>query len=531
MKNAIWLLFIAVMMTGCSALMEENRKVIPSSDIGNNLASLESLPSGQDATTEMELPTNYPGVNVPVSYGNNFKIVKITEGKNYYDGCVLEDKNLWLGQIIDAGGLPEDKINEVVLKRAPYKFSISLVGVSSVVNTADGTQSGYVSDWNSLVSQDLVRKQPGSLTFQKDYLHSSSDLGFKLGFGVGIKASVVKASIDSSFNWNSSTAKTRVLVKFTQALYHTDIDKPADPADFFASDVTFEDIRPKLSGSVCPVYVSSITYGRMGYLCLESDDMEADVNQALNAFIGISSFNANASASSKISNVLNNSKMMVVMRGTGVEGGQYIDGLEGFIGWIKSLTNQNDITVGVPISFHLNYLKDNYDAIVYKQNEEVAVIYTSNNSSSSSSGSSSSSSSTSSVLCKLIITNTTGNYCLGYGNLYTVSGSPYSQSCAYNSLLNVNLNIPVMNYYCTNNRDYYLIGVVSNVSIMEFNVTDLNEYLVLCSQCGLYTSWTNIRVGDILANPSSYYHGNYNIYRDDFDLGQTLGHFSIYQTL
>lgn len=291
---------------------------------------------------------------------------------------MLDDTYFWLGEIVDAAALPGGNVNEIVFDRAPFRFSVSLAGVTNT-NTCDGTQSGYVGALGTLISQDLVRKQPGSISFEKDYLYSSSDIGFNLGFGAGYSGWGVSASINASYNWNSSTAKTRVLVKFTQVLYRTDMDKPADPDRLFASSVTFDDIKNKISGNVCPVYVGSVEYGRMGYLCIESDYAEQDVRTALDAYVGGWGFNAHASLSQTSSNVMEHSTMTAIMRGTDVTGGQYINGLNGFIDWISSLTNQNDITVGVPVAFHLYYLKNNGDAIVYRQGDELAAIYTGTN--------------------------------------------------------------------------------------------------------------------------------------------------------
>jgi len=74
-----------------------------------------------------------------------------------------------------------------------------------------------------------------------------------------------------------------------------------------------DDIKQKLTSDVCPVYVSRISYGRLGYLCIESDDAEQYVKEALNASVDTGSINVNASMSAEAKTAMNRMKVNVFL--------------------------------------------------------------------------------------------------------------------------------------------------------------------------------------------------------------------------
>ena len=79
------------------------------------------------------------------------------------------------------------------------------------------------------------------------------------------------ASIAASFDFSRSNVRSRYLVKYTQAYYTVDIDAPGRPSDFFADGVTVEDVGAIIDAENPPLYVASVTYGRMVVFTFESE--------------------------------------------------------------------------------------------------------------------------------------------------------------------------------------------------------------------------------------------------------------------
>lgn len=70
--------------------------------------------------------------------------------------------------------------------------------------------------------------------------------------------------------------KTRLVARFIQNYYTLDMDMPSSPADLFDGEV-----NATLFGTHMPMYVSSVTYGRMALFTIESELEETEVKAFL----------------------------------------------------------------------------------------------------------------------------------------------------------------------------------------------------------------------------------------------------------
>jgi thiol-activated cytolysin len=111
-----------------------------------------------------------------------------------------------------------------------------------------------------------------------------------------------------------------------------------------------------------PVYVSSITYGRMVVFTFESEYSDEEMGAALDfAYSGGADVSGQVSVSYK--DIISNSKITAfILGGDAGTAVQAIDSYDALIDFIKAGGNYSKDSPGAAIAYKLNYLKDNSPA-------------------------------------------------------------------------------------------------------------------------------------------------------------------------
>jgi thiol-activated cytolysin len=143
--------------------------------------------------------------------------------------------------------------------------------VSVVVN--DPKLSTVREAINSLMSTDFD-VPPANMGF--DIYQAYSEQQLALSLRASYKTGVV--NVQGGFDFSNKKVKTRLVAKFIQNYYTLDMDLPNQPSDLFDGDV-----ERSLFGTNMPMYVSSVTYGRMALFTIESELDETTVRMALKA--------------------------------------------------------------------------------------------------------------------------------------------------------------------------------------------------------------------------------------------------------
>ena len=88
--------------------------------------------------------------------------------------------------------------------------------------------------------------------------------------------------LGSNFGVSTSNNKQSYVARYTQRYYSIDIDLPQNPSDFFQ-----EGQYPTLASNVAPVYVSSVSYGRMVLFNMSSKSIASEIEAAVNAALSV----------------------------------------------------------------------------------------------------------------------------------------------------------------------------------------------------------------------------------------------------
>jgi thiol-activated cytolysin len=259
-----------------------------------------------------------------------------------YPGALLKGESIITGEYIP-----------IIAKRKPLTISVSLQNISGSPsrNVEDPKLSTIRESINDILSSELTGATPARISFEIQEVHSAEQL--KLAVQGNYKSS--KVNISTGFNFNKQDVRSRFVVKFLQIYYTIDIDLPKQPSDLFEE-------MPDLGklGSSSPVYISTVTYGRMALFTVESNYSSNEMNAALNATFSSVVKSGSISIESQYSRMINNSTLKAfILGGSGADAVLAVNGVEGVTEFITKGGNYTKDSPGAALSYKLRYLKDN----------------------------------------------------------------------------------------------------------------------------------------------------------------------------
>jgi len=347
--------FMAIMLFWmyCS----KNKPTEPSygEGIDENVKALDKLV--QEPPCE-ETPIGDPSLDTTMIDNQQYiiKVQKYRRAAEFNEQIALDPTTdvIWPGAMIDAATIPTGQYIPITAKRAPLTLSVSLVNIagSKSKTVTEPKLSTIREAIGEILIQDVIGATEARVTFSIENVYSEEQL--KLAVGASYKSGF--GNIKGQFNFSNQKIKSRILVKFMQVYYTIDIDIPEKPSDFFASSIKWDDLKSQITENTSPMYVSTITYGRMALFSFESEDKSTDVNAAISAaFWGF-----RGSISSEYENILQSSTIKAtIIGGSGASAVAAIDGFEGIKDYILTGGNYDKNTGAAPLSYKLRHLKDN----------------------------------------------------------------------------------------------------------------------------------------------------------------------------
>jgi len=346
-----WLLFTACTTTVDAPIDNAN-------DIDDYIASLPYLPVDP---VQIE-----PGASSAEAREGDYQCTtqNLRETRQY-DRIVAYAANsdsLYPGAIIGADSVLSGLFTQMVLPRAPATISVSLENLEGAKSAelAEPSLSTYREALAGILDTQITGSTPANLYSEIEEVHSETQLDMALGiqasWGLGV------ASLKTSFDWSKQNVRSRHVVRYTQAYYTVDLDAPQSPSALLRSDVTLAEVQEKMDATRPPVYVSSVTYGRMVVFTSESEYSAEEMGAALEfAYSGGIDVSGDVSVTYK--DIISRSKITAfILGGSAGEAVKTIDSYDALVDFIKQGGNYSKDSPGAPIAYKLSYLKDNSPA-------------------------------------------------------------------------------------------------------------------------------------------------------------------------
>ncbi len=272
---------------------------------------------------------------------------------------------LWPGVVVKGKDAQQGLLTPIGVELSPVTFSLSLENIaeSPVGNMEQPSLSAFRDVRNEILAGGITGATPAALDFEVQEVSSESQLSLALGAEVSWPGG---PDIAASFEFDSSSHQTKVLVNFTQAYYTVDVDTPKSPSAVFAEGTTVEDVEPWTQGEDPPLYVQSITYGRRVIFSVQTDRSASEVKAALEASYNAVAAGGSLAVSSSHKEVLSESTIRAfVLGGSGDDATGAINGFDGLVSYIQNGGSYSKDSPGAPIAYKLSYLDNTVTKLAF----------------------------------------------------------------------------------------------------------------------------------------------------------------------
>jgi thiol-activated cytolysin len=180
----------------------------------------------------------------------------------------------------------------------------------------------------------------------------------QLAAALGVQYSSLQTSLSAQFRM-ATTRKSKVaMALFRQVFYTVSFEPPSHSGAVFHPSVTLDEVRSQVSAEVPPAYVSSVDYGRILMLRLETsaDTLNAEIEGAFKRLGG------RVKASADYGKTLEKGKVTLITIGGNAEvnaravDATRLEDLQAAIQGQNALYSKNN--PGQPIAYTIRFLKD-----------------------------------------------------------------------------------------------------------------------------------------------------------------------------
>lgn len=330
-------------------------------------AYVENLGTLNNPAPLAETPEGAP---TDSSYGpyqcttQNLRQIKVIDSFKLQGGALQE--RIFPGMLLSGTSLASGNFDEVVIDKKPLKLShdvgqLPIAAIEmidpSLGNFGQARTDLLVAQLGDQTFQPQATAAPSETTINKDEL--SLQLGFDVSAGIATEVDVV-----GSFSFEDTNIQSRYVIKITNELYTMKIDPVSFASDFFAADVTLQQVQSLFQFGAPPVYVDTVTYGREIFVTVESVFSEQELKAALDVAVAndAANFNSAFDFGLNTNQVLEQTTIVGIAVG-GIEGDSVdISSLSGAnrAAALASLVEREVVlskdSLGQPISFTTRYL-------------------------------------------------------------------------------------------------------------------------------------------------------------------------------
>lgn len=273
------------------------------------------------------------------------------------------------GSLLKINGAGTELAPIIGLKRKPITLSLGLEGATNV----DYQRKEVSNIMRSTVGQainDLVKgftqensQLPFVIAMQLTEVKAKEELNATLGLSFNAGSFF---NLSSEFDFQTKKDQTYAVLTLKQIYYTVNVDYDFSEGVFSLLDdnVTLSKMKTACSEDYCPVYVSSVSYGRIAAITLKTSDSFKELSAKLNIKGGVGSFNANLSSELEGLSKVNDLHYNWFVYGGSIDGNQDVLNGSSINDMINSLNQPYNPSkvVGVPIYYQLSHIADNSSA-------------------------------------------------------------------------------------------------------------------------------------------------------------------------
>jgi len=258
------------------------------------------------------------------------------------------------GNLLQGKTLADATPEPIIVKRGPGTIVLTLVnGGTQASKTVQEVNIGNVFD----AMNQIINQNPGALParffFTVEEVKSEKQLELELKANANI---LKKVKLDVALKFSQDRKYNRFLVQLNQSFFTMVYQLPLHISDVFAPEVTPTDLSRYVGPGNPPAYISSVTYGRIFYLLVESTSKKTEISGSINA--SLTSGIAGGEIKGKYINELEN--IRVKAYAIGGDAGSAIRAVTKDFEALKNfLAEGGNIRTGAPLSYNLRSVASN----------------------------------------------------------------------------------------------------------------------------------------------------------------------------
>jgi len=261
---------------------------------------------------------------------------------------------IYPGSIMKARSVEDGSYTPVVAPRKPMNISVSLPGMKPSINVENPSLSTTRTAINDLLNRKRVGATPAQQTYTVEQVYSRE----QVKLAVGANYSTPMYDISGKMDFSSDVEKSSYILKFLQVYYTVDMDPYVQASDFFQK---MPDVNT--FGGISPVYVSSVTYGRMVIFSVTTSASSTEIEAALSAAMDTGIKSGSIQIDAAYAKTLNESKIEgMIIGGSGAKAAKTITGIQSLNNFITTGGNYSADSPGGILSYKLRYINDNSTA-------------------------------------------------------------------------------------------------------------------------------------------------------------------------
>ncbi len=323
----------------------------------SNLSNFEQ--ATENNTTE--------NINSEVRREGAFECTTITYGISPgFDQLLTLDPGsdvIYPGALLKGESISTGEYTRISADRAPITLSASLINItgSPVVEVKDPSLSTVREGIKTILNQEVTGATPARISYEITQVYSEEQVGVAIGVNYRSKGRSVSAAID----FNNSSKKNKFILKYLQTYYTIDMDTPDNPSDLFTK---LPDVAS--FGTVMPVYVASVAYGRMVLYTIETNASETEINAALAASFS----SADGTIEGQYKKTIDESTIKaIVIGGSGASAAATINGPKEIYDFIADGGDYSKDSPGAPLAYKLRFLNKEASVARVVLNTEYAI--------------------------------------------------------------------------------------------------------------------------------------------------------------
>ncbi len=336
---------------------------------GNELLEVKNtggLPNARHETSSSQ--GNTPPVNGQTAFCST---VNWSLDSNFDDVAILRPNidAVYPGALVSANdNMLEGVPDPLSIEKGAYTLRINLPGIgqNGVLNIQNPSKSvvdtkidNALQWWYTNAGDNEV---PANSVYSSANLYSSMQVSRDIGLNLSWADNNVAAQLD----FTNTTERRVATMSFKQVFFSVTMDTPLSPAHMLGNTLTLEDVQARITDELPAAYVSSVSYGKILVLRMETEYTEETADIDLSAVLDYS-VNVDATYDEEKESIIASSTFKLLSIGGNAEVGvspiSSSDFTSGPGGFIDAITGSNALlsanNPGVPIAYTMRFLRDN----------------------------------------------------------------------------------------------------------------------------------------------------------------------------